>query len=65
MAAAVRIDLGPAVLRRGRRQRGVRAAVVPGGGFSETGRAALAAQREIAALAESSAWPSSGRTAWA
>jgi acyl-CoA synthetase (NDP forming) len=50
VAAAVRIDLVPSVLRRAG-ELGVRGAVVPGGGFSETGQAALDAQREISALA--------------
>jgi acyl-CoA synthetase (NDP forming) len=47
VAAAVRIDLVPAVLRSAG-ARGVRAAIVPGGGFSETGEAARVAQAEIA-----------------
>jgi acyl-CoA synthetase (NDP forming) len=51
LAVAVRIDLVPSVLRRAG-ELGVRGAVVPGGGFSETGQAALDAQREISALAD-------------
>src|SRR6185437_11474921 len=47
VAAAVRIDLVPRVLRSAG-ARGVRAAIVPGGGFSETGEAARVAQAEIA-----------------
>jgi acetyltransferase len=47
VAAAVRIDLVPGVLRAAG-ARGVRAAIVPGGGFSETGEAARVAQAEIA-----------------
>lgn len=47
VAAAVRIDLVPEVLRTAG-ARGVRAAIVPGGGFSETGEAARVAQAEIA-----------------
>lgn len=50
VAAAVRIDLVPDVLRAAAK-RGTRAAVVPGGGFSETGQAAVDAQGEIAAVA--------------
>ncbi|HEY1330990.1 MAG TPA: acetate--CoA ligase family protein [Actinomycetota bacterium] len=50
VAAAVRIDLVPEVLRAAAK-RGARAAMVPGGGFSETGQAAVDAQREIAAVA--------------
>ena len=50
VAAAVRIDLVPDVLR-GAAKRGVRAAVVPGGGFSETGEAARVAQDEIGRVA--------------
>lgn len=50
VAAAVRIDLVPDVLR-GAAKRGVRAAVVPGGGFSETGEAARVAQDEISRVA--------------
>ncbi len=51
VAAAVRIDLVPSVLRRAG-ELGVRGAVVPGGGFSETGQAALDAQRDISMLAD-------------
>jgi acetate---CoA ligase (ADP-forming) len=50
VAAAVRIDLVPGVLRSAG-ARGVRAAIVPGGGFSETGEAARVAQAEIAEVA--------------
>jgi len=46
VAAAVRIDLVPSVLRAAAK-RGVRAAIVPGGGFSETGETARVAQAEI------------------
>ena len=50
VAAAVRIDLVPGVLRSAG-ARGVRAAIVPGGGYSETGDAARVAQAEIAEVA--------------
>jgi acetyltransferase len=50
VAAAVRIDLVPGVLRSAG-ARGVRAAIVPGGGFSETGEAARVAQAEIGEVA--------------
>ena len=46
VAAAVRIDLVPGVLRAAAKS-GVRAAIVPGGGFSETGETARVAQAEI------------------
>jgi acetate---CoA ligase (ADP-forming) len=46
VAAAVRIDLVPGVLRAAAKG-GVRAAIVPGGGFSETGETARVAQAEI------------------
>jgi acyl-CoA synthetase (NDP forming) len=50
VAAAVRIDLVPEVLRAAA-DVGVRAAVVPGGGFTETGPESLKAQRAIATVA--------------
>src|SRR5207249_4299934 len=50
VAAAVRIDQVPGVLRVAA-ERGVRAAMIPGGGFSETGEASLLAQAEITAIA--------------
>ncbi len=48
--AALRIDRVPDVLRTAAAL-GARAAVVPGGGFSESGEAATVAQREIADIA--------------
>jgi len=50
VAVALRIDLVPGVLRTAG-EIGARAAVVPGGGFSETGDAALLAQDEIGEVA--------------
>jgi len=49
VAAAVRIDMVPDVLRAAAKG-GTRAAIVPGGGFSETGEAARVAQAEIAVV---------------
>ena len=51
VAAAVRIDLVPGVLRAAGKK-GARAAVVPGGGFTETGPESLRVQEEIAAVAD-------------
>ena len=51
VAAAVRIDLVPEVLRAAGKK-GARAAVVPGGGFTETGPESLRVQEEIAAVAD-------------
>ncbi len=48
--AAIRIDRVPGVLREAA-SLGVRAAVIPGGGYSESGDAATVAHREIADLA--------------
>jgi acyl-CoA synthetase (NDP forming) len=50
VVAALRIDRVPAVLREAAAM-GSRAAVVPGGGFSESGEAATIAQAEIAEIA--------------
>ena len=50
VVAALRIDRVPDVLREAAAI-GTRAAVVPGGGFSESGEAATIAQREIAKIA--------------
>jgi acyl-CoA synthetase (NDP forming) len=50
VVAALRIDRVPDVLRQAARA-GTRAAVVPGGGFSESGPAATIAQAEIAEIA--------------
>ncbi|HEX2069849.1 MAG TPA: acetate--CoA ligase family protein, partial [Actinomycetota bacterium] len=50
VVAAVRIELVPAVLRAAG-EKGARAAVVPGGGFTETGPEALKIQQDIAAVA--------------
>ena len=50
LAAAVRIERVPEVLRAAATG-GVRAAIVPGGGFSETGEAARVAQAEIGEIA--------------
>ncbi len=50
VVAALRIDRVPGVLREAA-QMGVRAAVVPGGGYSESGEAATVAQGEIAEIA--------------
>jgi acyl-CoA synthetase (NDP forming) len=50
VAAAVALPQVPEVLRAAGK-RGTRAAVVPGGGFTETGPAALETQGEIAAVA--------------
>ncbi|HEX2090290.1 MAG TPA: acetate--CoA ligase family protein [Actinomycetota bacterium] len=50
IVAAVRIELVPAVLRTAG-EKGARAAVVPGGGFTETGPESLKIQQEIAAVA--------------
>src|SRR5438874_176260 len=50
VVAAVRIDRVPDVLRQAAKA-GTLAAVVPGGGFSESGPAATVAQREIAEIA--------------
>ncbi len=50
VVSAVRIDLAPEVLRAAGR-RGTRAAVIPGGGFTETGESVLATHREIAEVA--------------
>ena len=51
VAAAVRIDMVPDVLRRAGTL-GARAAVVPGGGFTETGPESLKVQEQIAAVAD-------------
>lgn len=51
VVAAVRIDLVPDVLRAAGKK-GARAAVVPGGGFTETGPDSLPLQKEIAAVAD-------------
>ena len=48
--SAVRIDLAPEVLRAAGAI-GARAAVIPGGGFTETGEAVLEVHREIAVAA--------------
>ncbi len=50
IVAALRIDRVPGVLREAAAM-GTRAAVIPGGGYSESGEAATAAQAEIAAIA--------------
>ncbi len=50
VVSAVRIDLAPEVLR-GAGKLGARAAVIPGGGFTETGERVLAVHREIGAAA--------------
>ena len=51
VAAAVRIDLVPDVLRAAGKE-GARAAVVPGGGFTETGPESLKLQEGTAGVAE-------------
>ncbi len=50
IVAAVRIDLVPTLLRTAA-ERGTRAAVVPGGGFTETGPESLRIQEDIADVA--------------
>ncbi len=50
VVSAVRIELAPEILRSAGAI-GARAAVIPGGGFTETGQAVLAVHREIAAAA--------------
>ena len=53
VVAALRIDRVPGVLREAAAM-GVRAAVVPGGGYSESGESATVAQAEIAEIAATS-----------